>query len=141
MAVKTAGMADVACLLLGNRLIVRQREVDLGNDLFCIFEGEPVTFRPADRLGVREGRASIIRAVYIVPRPHGTLPEVRPHHTRVELLPFLGMTRGFTAGRPGNGRVISQGSGVSVLPQKRSYVIVQRPVREAGQQFTHPVVA
>jgi hypothetical protein len=107
MAVKTAGMADIACLLLGNCLVMRQREVDLGNNLFRIFEGEPVTFRPADRLGVREGRPSIIRAVYIVPRPHGTLTEVRPHHACVELLPFLGMTRGFTAGRPGNGRVIS----------------------------------
>ena len=141
MAVKTAGMADVACLLLGNRLIVRQREVDLGNYLFRIFEGEPVTFRPADRLGVREGRPSIIRAMYIVPRPHGALTEVRPHHARIELFPFLGMTRGFTAGRLGNGRVISEGSCVSVLPQKRSYIIVQGPIRKAGQQFAHPVVA
>jgi len=92
MTVKTAGMADVACLLLGNRLIVRQGEVDFGNDFFRVFEGESVTFCPADRLGVRKGRSSIIRAVYVVPRPHGTLTEVRPHHARVELLPFLGMT-------------------------------------------------
>ena len=77
MAVEAAGMADVAGLLLGDRLIVRKREIDLLDDLLCIFEGEPVAFRPADRLGVRKGRPSIIRAVNIVPDPHGALPEVR----------------------------------------------------------------
>jgi hypothetical protein len=109
VAVKTAGMADVACFLLGNRLILRQREIDLSYDLFGIFERESVAFRPADRLGVREGRSSIIRAVDIVPRPHGALSEVRPHHTGVELFHFLGMTRGFTARRSGDGGVITEG--------------------------------
>ncbi len=85
-------MADVACFLLGNRLIMRQREIDLGDDLFSIFERESVAFRPADRPGVREGRSSIIWTVDIVPRPHGALSEVRPHHTGAELFYFLGMT-------------------------------------------------
>jgi len=30
------------------------RKIDLFDDLFRIFEGEPVAFRPADRQGVRE---------------------------------------------------------------------------------------
>jgi hypothetical protein len=54
VAVKTARMAYIACLLLGHCLLMGHREVDLLNDLLRVFEGEPVSFRPADRLGVRE---------------------------------------------------------------------------------------
>lgn len=76
VAIKTTHMANIACLLLGDRLFMRKREIDLLNDPFCVFEGEPVSFRPADRLGVREGRPSIIRAVNIVPDAHGALTEI-----------------------------------------------------------------
>ena len=76
MTIKTAGMTDVACLLLGDCLLMRERNIDLLNDLLCILEGEPVSLRPADRLGVREGRPSIIRAVNVVPDTHGALPKV-----------------------------------------------------------------
>ena len=76
MTIKTAGMADVACLLLGDRLLMRERKIDLLYDLLGILEGEPVSYRPADRLGVREGRPSIIRAVNVVPDTHGALPKV-----------------------------------------------------------------
>lgn len=76
MTIKTAGMADVAGLLLCDRLLMREREIYLLNDPFGILEGEPVSLRPADRLGVREGRPSIIRAVNVVPDTHGALPEV-----------------------------------------------------------------
>jgi hypothetical protein len=76
MTIKTAGMTDVACLLLGYRLLMRERKIDLLNDLLCILVGEPVSFRPADRLGVRKGRPSIIRSVNVVPDTHGALPKV-----------------------------------------------------------------
>jgi len=91
VTVKTTRMAKIACLLLGDRLLTRKREIDLFDDLFCIFEGEPVSFRPADRPGVREGRPSIIRAVDIVPRAHGALPEIRCHDAGVELLHLIRM--------------------------------------------------
>ena len=91
VAVEAARMADVARLLLGDRLLMRERMVDLLDYLFRIFEEEPVSFRPADRLGVRKGRPSIIRAVDVVPGPHGALPEVRAHHARRELLHFFGV--------------------------------------------------
>ena len=91
VAVEASGVANVAGLLLGNRLLARKGKVDLLYDLLCIFEGEPVAFRPADRLGVRKGRPSVIRAVDIVPRSHGTLPEVRAHDARGELFHFFGM--------------------------------------------------
>ena len=54
VAIEAARMADVARLLLGHCLFMGHREVDLLNDLLRIFEGEPIAFRPADRLGVRE---------------------------------------------------------------------------------------
>ena len=91
VAIETAGVAYVACLLLGNRLLARKRQIDLLDDLLCVFEGEPVAFRPADRLGVRKGRPSIIRTVNVVPRPHGALPEVCTHDARGELLHLFGM--------------------------------------------------
>jgi hypothetical protein len=47
-------MADVARFLLGYCLFMSQREVDLFDNLAGVFEGEPVSFRPADRLGVCE---------------------------------------------------------------------------------------
>ncbi len=102
-------MAYIACFLLGNRLIVRQRKVNFGNDLFSIFGGEPVTFRPADRLGIRKGWPSIIWTMNIVPRPHGTLTKVCTHHAGIELFHFLGVARGFTACRTGDDGVISEG--------------------------------
>jgi hypothetical protein len=91
VAIKAAGVADVARLLLRYRLLVAQRQIDLIDDQLSIFEGEPVTFRPADRLGVREGRPSVIRAVNIVPDAHGALPEVRTHIARRELLHLFRM--------------------------------------------------
>ncbi|HXY55020.1 MAG TPA: hypothetical protein VEM40_10175 [Nitrospirota bacterium] len=45
-------MADIARLLFGYCLLMRERKVDLLNDLFRVLEGEPIAFRPADRLGV-----------------------------------------------------------------------------------------
>jgi hypothetical protein len=63
-------MTDIARLLLRDGLFAVQRFVDLCHDLLGIFEGEPVAFRPADRLGVRERRPSIIWAVNIVPDAH-----------------------------------------------------------------------
>ena len=91
VAVETTCMADVARLLLRYRLLARQRQIDLLYDLLRIFEGEPVAFRPADRLGVRKGRPSIIRTVDIVPRSHGALPEVSAHDARCELLHLFRM--------------------------------------------------
>jgi hypothetical protein len=91
MAIKAAGMADVARLLLRYRLLVAQRQIDLIDDQLSILEGEPVTFRPADRLGVREGRPSVIRPVNIVPDAHGALPEVQTHIARRELLHLFRM--------------------------------------------------
>jgi hypothetical protein len=38
MAVEAADMADVAPLLLRDRLLAAQRQVDLIDDLLCIFE-------------------------------------------------------------------------------------------------------
>jgi len=52
MAVKAAGMADVAGLLLGNRLLMGERLVDLFHDLPRVLERESVSVRPADRRGV-----------------------------------------------------------------------------------------
>jgi hypothetical protein len=91
MAVQASRVADIARLLLRDRLLVRQRVIDLIRNFLGVLEGEPVSFRPADRLGVRKGRPSIIRAVNIVPDPHGALPEVRAHDARGKLLYFLGM--------------------------------------------------
>ena len=85
-----------------------QRQIDLFDDLLGIFEGEPVAFRPADRLGVRERRPSIIRAVDIVPDPHGALPEVRAHDARVELLHLVRMAGRLSAGLCGNGRIVAE---------------------------------
>jgi len=45
-------MADVARLLLGYCLLMREREVDLPHDPFGVLEGEPVSLCPADRLGI-----------------------------------------------------------------------------------------
>jgi hypothetical protein len=84
-------MADITRFLLGDRLFMRERMIDLLDDLFRIFEGEPAAFRPADRPGVRKGRPSIIRAVDVVPGPHGALPEVRAHHACRELLHLFGV--------------------------------------------------
>jgi hypothetical protein len=38
MTIKTAGMADVACLLPGDCLLMRERKIDLLNDPFGILE-------------------------------------------------------------------------------------------------------
>ena len=54
VAVKAARMADVARLLLGDCLVARERKIDLVQDLLSVFEGESVSFRPADRLGICE---------------------------------------------------------------------------------------
>jgi hypothetical protein len=91
MAVQAAGMTDIARLLLRNGLLAIQRFVDLIHDLLGIFKGEPVAFRPADRLGVRERRPSIVRAMHIVPGPHGALPEIRAHDARIELFHLVRM--------------------------------------------------
>lgn len=91
VAIETTGVANIAGLLLCHGLLVRERKIDLLDDLVGIFEGELVAFRPADRLGVRKGRPSIIGPVDIVPGPHGALPEVRPHDTRSKLLHFFRM--------------------------------------------------
>jgi hypothetical protein len=85
-------VAEVAGLLLGYRLVVRDWLIDLVDDLFGVLEGESVAFSPADRQGICKGRPSIIRAVDIVPRPHGALAEVRAHDARVELRHLVGMT-------------------------------------------------
>jgi len=76
VAVNAARVADVARLLLGHCLLMCQREIDLLDDLSGVFEREPVSFRPADRLGVCERGPSVVRAVNVVPRPHGALTEV-----------------------------------------------------------------
>ena len=91
MAVEAACMADVARFLFRNRLLMGKGVIDLLDDLLSILEGEPAAFRPADRRGVREGRASVIRAVNIVPNPHGALTEVRAHHARCELFHLFRM--------------------------------------------------
>ncbi len=82
VAVEAARVADVACLLFGHGLLVREGQIDLLNDFFCVIEGELVAFRPADRPGVRKGRASIVRAVDVVPGAHRALPEVGAHDAR-----------------------------------------------------------
>ncbi len=91
MTIETPGMADVAGFLLGNRLFVGEREIDLFDDLFCVFEGEFVAFRPADRPGVRKGRPSVIGTVDVGPYSHGALPQVRAHHARGKLFHLFGM--------------------------------------------------
>jgi hypothetical protein len=91
VAVKTASVADVARLLLGYCLFMSKREVDLLHDLFGVLEGEPIAFRPADRLGICEGGPSVVRAVDIVPDAHGALAEVRSHHACGKLLHLFGM--------------------------------------------------
>jgi hypothetical protein len=54
VAVKATRVADVARLLLGYCLFMSQRKVDLFDDPAGVLEGESVSFRPADRLGVCE---------------------------------------------------------------------------------------
>jgi hypothetical protein len=54
VAVETACVADVAGFLLRDRLFMGHRKIDLFDDLFRIFEREPVAFCPADRQGVRK---------------------------------------------------------------------------------------
>ena len=76
VAVEASRVADIACLLLRDRLLMGEREIDLFDDPFGVLEGEPVSLSPADRPGVRERRPSVIRAVNIVPNLHGALPEV-----------------------------------------------------------------
>jgi hypothetical protein len=93
VAIETTCVADIACLLLGYRLIAGKRKIDLFKNPVRIFEGECITFCPADRLGVRERRPSIIRAVDIIPDLHRSLPEVRAHDARGKLLHFFRMTR------------------------------------------------
>jgi hypothetical protein len=51
-------VAEVAGLLLRDRLIAREGLVDLVDDLFGVLEGEPVAFSPADRQSVCKGRPS-----------------------------------------------------------------------------------
>ena len=70
VAIEAARMADVACLLFGNRLLTGKGKIDLLDDLFRVFKGEPVAFRPADRPGVRKGRPSVVRPVNVVPDGH-----------------------------------------------------------------------
>ena len=70
VAVEAACVAEVAGLLLGDRLIMRDGLIDLVNYLCSVLEGESVAFSPADRQGICKGRPSIVRAVDIVPRPH-----------------------------------------------------------------------
>ncbi len=84
-------MADVAGLLLGNSLFIGEREIDLFDDLFGVFEREFVAFCPADRLGVRKGRPSVVWAVDVGPYSHGALPQVRTHYARGKLLHLFGM--------------------------------------------------
>jgi hypothetical protein len=84
-------VAEVAGLLFRDCLIVRDGLIDLVDDLFGVLEGESVAFSPADRQGICKGRPSIVRAVGIVPRPHGALAEIRPHDARVELRHLVGM--------------------------------------------------
>ena len=141
VAVKTTHVAKIACLLLGDRLFMRKRVIDLRYDLLCIFEGEPVSFRPADRLGVREGRPSIIRAVHIIPDAHGALPEIRGHDAGIELLHFIRMAGRFSAGLGGNGRVVAERIQIAVMIEKRADVVVQLAVSEAGKHVPLPVVA
>ena len=124
MTIKTAGMADIACLLLGDRLLMREREIDLLNYPFGILEGEPVSLGPADRLGVREGRPSIVGAVSVVPDAHGALPEVRCHHARLELLDFIRMTVRLSAGLFRKSRIVAKCSQIAVMIEKRSDIIV-----------------
>lgn len=125
VAVKTAGMADVACLLLGNCLFVGKRLVDLITDPLSIFEGEFVAFRPADRLGVRKRRPSIIRAVTIVPDPHGPLSIVRCHDARLELLHLFRMACGFAAGLCCNRGIEPKRLPVSIVPEERADIVVE----------------
>ena len=85
VTVEAACVTEVAGLLLGDRLVVRDWLIDLIDDLFGVLEGEPVAFSPADRQGICKGGPSIIRAVDIVPGPHGALSKIGAHHARVEL--------------------------------------------------------
>ena len=128
-------MADVAGLLLGDRLLMRKRQIDLFHDLLCVLEGELVSFCPADRLGVCKRWPSIIRAVDIVPDPHGPLPEVRAHDARAELLHLVGMAVGLAAGLLCNGRIVPEGFPVPVVIQERAYVIIERTVSRAAAAF------
>lgn len=141
MTVETARVADVAYLLLDNGLFVRERCVDLLDDLFGIFEREPVSFRPADRPGVCEGRPSIIRAVVVEPVAHGALPEVRAHDAYVELFDLFGMAGRQAAGLFDNGGVISIGYGIAVVIQEGADVIVERTTRKSRQHGVLTVVA
>jgi hypothetical protein len=93
VTIETACVAEVACFLLGYRLVAGKRKIDLFQYPVRILKGEFITFSPADRPGVRERRTSIIRAVDIVPDLHRPLPEVRAHDARRKLLHFLRMTR------------------------------------------------
>jgi hypothetical protein len=54
VAVEAAGVADVARLLLCDRLVMGKRQIDLLQNPLGIHEGELIALRPADRLGIRE---------------------------------------------------------------------------------------
>ena len=112
VTVEAARVAEIAGLLLGDRLIMRKGLVDLFDDLCGVLEGELVAFSPADRQGVRKGRPSIVRAVDIVPRPHGPLAEVRAHDARVELRHLVGMAGGLAAGLLRDCGVVAEGDGI-----------------------------
>jgi hypothetical protein len=118
-------VAEVAGLLFGDRLIVRDGLIDLVDYLFGVLEGESVAFSPADRQGICKGRPSIVRSVDIVPRAHGALAEIGPHHARVELRRLVGMTGGLAAGLSGNGRIVSKCHGIAVMPHERAHVVIE----------------
>jgi hypothetical protein len=107
VTVETSGVADVACFLLGNGLIAGKRQIYLFKDPVRILEGEFITFCPADRPGVRERRASIIRSVDIIPDLHRPLPEVRAHDARGKLFDFLRVTGRFAAGLLSDAGIVS----------------------------------
>ena len=54
MTVQAAGVADVACLLLGFGLVMRKGQIDLLHDPVRVLRREPAALGPADRQGVRE---------------------------------------------------------------------------------------
>lgn len=141
VAVEAACVADVAGLLFGYRLLAGEREIDLFNDLFCILEGELISFCPADRLGIRKRRPSIIRAVLIIPDPHGSLPEVRAHDARTELFHFFGMARRLAAGLLSDAGIVSQGEGAPVVVQDRAHIVIERPVGKAWKHVPQAVFA
>ena len=125
VTVEASRVAEIAGFLFRNRLLMGKWLAELLGDLLRVIEGELVAFSPADRQGICERRPSIIRAMAVVPDPHGSLTKVRAHDAGVELRHLVRMTGEFAAGLFGDGRVVAEGDGIAVMPHQRTDIIVK----------------